>query len=492
MRKLTLRIVVFAGVLAMICIAIRILTGNTYVLYLPMDRPAAEPEGLQIYQPEEEGPPVSYGDLKMQSGYIRVEIHPKRPGSAFDEIRDKNGEVQKYIPIQVDRFMNVYDKTSGGFTGDTIILGAFAVFFLVTGGMLLHFFVQCKGSRLYTYDALYAAGFSIFVIATGVLLIYLTIRRIVLPQAFSMYSAYSAISSASYQFMLFTSPFVLAFSVLMAMSNIELLRHERRRFANVLGLLISVLMVAGWVLAVYLYSRDFSGSMMQKRIHDTVLNMYATVYVYFECMLIGAIICGIRAVRHVPEPDQDYILILGCGFRKDGSLPPLLKGRVDRAVRFWREQREKTGKTAVLIPSGGQGPDETMPESEAMSRYLKNECGIPETYIMKEDQSRNTYQNMEYSMKLIEDRERRSALGVGFGTPKTIFSTTNYHVFRSGVWAGLAGLDAEGIGSRTKWWFWPNAFIRECVGLLRNRIVQEIVLLVVLTAVFAILSMLQG
>ena len=72
------------------------------------------------------------------------------------------------------------------------------------------------------------------------------------------------------------------------------------------------------------------------------------------------------------------------------------------------------------------------------------------------------------------------------------FSTTNYHVFRSGVWAGLAGFPAEGIGSRTKWWFWPNAFVRECAGLLQNRIPQEAALLAVLTAVFALLSMMQG
>ena len=65
-----------------------------------------------------------------------------------------------------------------------------------------------------------------------------------------------------------------------------------------------------------------------------------------------------------------------------------------------------------------------------------------------------------------------------------IFVTTNYHVFRSGVWAGLAGLRAEGLGSNTKWWFWPNAFIRECIGLLANRIVPEVIWLVILVVIF--------
>ena len=119
-----------------------------------------------------------------------------------------------------------------------------------------------------------------------------------------------------------------------------------------------------------------------------------------------------------------------------------------------------------------------MPEAEAMGRYLR-ECGIPERAILQEEKSRNTYQNMEFSKKLIEEREGNA------NDKNIIFVTTNYHVFRSGVWAGLADLRAEGLGSNTKWWFWPNAFIRECVGLLANRIVPEVIILVILIILFA-------
>jgi uncharacterized SAM-binding protein YcdF (DUF218 family) len=174
----------------------------------------------------------------------------------------------------------------------------------------------------------------------------------------------------------------------------------------------------------------------------------------------------------------DYILILGCGFRKDGTLPPLLRGRVDRAIAFWKDQKEK-GKTAILVPSGGQGPDEVMPEAEAMRRYLAAE-GIPEEYILPEKESKNTYENMFFSKKLIENEDPEA---------RVIYSTTNYHVFRSGVWASLAGLKAEGIGSKTKWWYWPNAFMRECIGLLANRWKQELVFLVLLLILFGAISL---
>jgi uncharacterized SAM-binding protein YcdF (DUF218 family) len=248
-------------------------------------------------------------------------------------------------------------------------------------------------------------------------------------------------------------------------------------------MLLSFVLVGGAVIAETLQNKYFSGSIFQYRLWQTFINVYTTVYVYFECMLIGAIICGIRAAKYKPLYDKDYIVILGCAFRKDGTLTPLLKGRVDKAFDFWKRQKEKTGKTAILMPSGGQGKDECMPEAEAMRNYLVNECKVPDEFVVMEDKSANTYQNMSFSKKLIETKKKEA---------KVVFSTTNYHVFRSGVWARLAGLKAEGMGSNTKWWFWPNAFIREWIGLLRNKIVQELVLLVIAVVVFAFLNMIQG
>ena len=50
--------------------------------------------------------------------------------------------------------------------------------------------------------------------------------------------------------------------------------------------------------------------------------------------------------------------------------------------------------------------------------------------------------------------------------PKIAFSTTNYHVFRSGILASEQGIHAEGIGAHTKSYFWINAFIREFIASL--------------------------
>ena len=278
--------------------------------------------------------------------------------------------------------------------------------------------------------------------------------------------------------MLYLTLPMLVFAIVMIISNVELLRHESPRLANLLGILIPIAMIAGEAITVVFGMISFQGSYQEYRVRETIISVYNAVYVYFECMLAGSVICGIRAVRHKVAPDRDYILILGCKFRDDGSLTPLLKGRCDAALGLWKRQKQETGKEAVLIPSGGQGADETMPEAEAMARYLLQE-GVPENCIIREDQSRNTYQNMEFSKRIIEERTKDA---------KVAFATTNYHVFRSGLWANLAGLPAEGVGGVTKWWFWPNAFMRECIGLMANRVRQEMVLLVLTVIISAVLS----
>ena len=136
------------------------------------------------------------------------------------------------------------------------------------------------------------------------------------------------------------------------------------------------------------------------------------------------------------------------------------------------------------IPSGGQSRSEPMAEAEAMYRYIIS-TGFPENCVIREDQSANTFQNMAFSKRIIDEQTGDS------DKAKIAFATTNYHVFRSGIWSNLAGLRAEGIGSRTKWWFWPNAFIRECIALLKNRLVPELLFLMGLAVVAGLFTWLS-
>ncbi len=120
-----------------------------------------------------------------------------------------------------------------------------------------------------------------------------------------------------------------------------------------------------------------------------------------------------------------------------------------------------------------------MPEGEAVRRYLQLQ-EVNDRLIMAETRSVNTCENMCFSGKLIREKNPEG---------KVVYATSSYHVFRSGILAKQAGLQAEGIGSRTRWWFWPNAFIRETAGLLYKRWKQELLFLAILLIFFGLLSM---
>lgn len=428
-----------------------------------------ETDGIEIQEA------IVEGDMPV------MEVQPKEPGEYIARVEDSSGETVARRHYYVDEFHNIYDMSTGGFTGDLILMSVLTIFFLVESFLMLRTFFESKGSSFYSYTTIHLAGFSLFLLLIGVILLITTIQHQLDPATVTMKQVYGFLSSASLYYMLFTSPFVFAFAGAMTVSNIALIRHEGRRFRNFMGILISVVMAVGEIIGILIfYFRNAHGVETTPQALLVFQNLLTTGYVYFECMLIGAIICGVIAAEHVPDRDCSHIMILGCGFRKDGTLPPLLRGRVDKAIEFWKMQQEENKPAAIFVPSGGQGPHECMAEAQAMENYLLSQ-GIPKSSILPEMNSRNTYQNMAYSKELIEEKDPHA---------KVVFSTTNYHVFRSGVWASLAGLHAEGIGSQTKWWFWPNAFMRECIGLLANRWKQEIVLMLVMMGIFTVLSIL--
>ena len=132
---------------------------------------------------------------------------------------------------------------------------------------------------------------------------------------------------------------------------------------------------------------------------------------------------------------------------------------MDRAIDFAKNQKKEANKDIIYIPSGGKGSDEIISESEAMRNYLI-ENGINSKNIIIENKSTSTNENMQFSKEKINEINKDG---------KIAFSTTNYHVFRSGVIANNEGIDCEGMGSTTKWYFYSNALIREFIANLLSQ-----------------------
>ena len=346
-----------------------------------------------------------------------------------------------------------------------LISGLIAAFFLAALIQLAAaFFMQIQYNP-YSYNTIYYMGFGLFLLAVLVIHIVITVRLLRYPENYRVHEILNTLLNSAKTYMLLSAPFILCFSAALCVSNVSLIQHEGKRLVNVLGIILSFLLLAGEAF-LFFADRYVSGSQREVMLHDLFVNLFAAVYLYFECMLIGAIVADQIAARYEPEPDKDFVIILGCGIRKDGTPSPLLRGRIDRALSFAEKQKALNGREPIFVTSGGQGPDEPISESASMKRYLL-EQGVPEERIIEEDRSTCTFENMKFSKEKIMAVDPRG---------KVAFSTTNYHVFRSGLYARRVKMRAVGMSADTKWYFWPNASVREFVGLLtEHRLKQALV-----------------
>ncbi len=239
----------------------------------------------------------------------------------------------------------------------------------------------------------------------------------------------------------------LILAVILGLCSVSLIRHEGFRPTNLVGPALGLFWAAGNVICLWL------GQVLKGA---GPLGRFVEIFgCYMDLCLAGMFLMAFVAAKHKPVYDKDYVIIPGCSISKQGGLLPLLKGRTNRAIRFAWDQEIATGKPVYYIPTGGQGPDEIMSEGSAMEFYLLSH-GAEQYEVFPEKKSVNTYENMLFSKRII-DAHKKDA--------KVCYVTTNYHVLRSGMLARRVGLDAEGLASSTKWYFWPNGLARELVAI---------------------------
>jgi uncharacterized SAM-binding protein YcdF (DUF218 family) len=261
--------------------------------------------------------------------------------------------------------------------------------------------------------------------------------------------------------------FLLIFSVfiviiLSLVNGIKLIRREGFSFANSLSLLLGIFLVF-FILFNSWMAVSFRGT---SGLPDTLSQFFLVLFDlatgYFIILYLNFLFASTFYSIYHPLKAVQYIIILGSGLIHGDTVSPLLAGRINCGIKIYDRQRKRKRNTIVpkMIFSGGQGTDEKLSEARAMKQYAL-EHGVQESDILIEDQSVNTYQNMFNSKKIIENREGNMK------KCRILFCTTNYHVFRSAVYAHQVGLKAQGIGASTKGYYRYNAMLREFIALIK-------------------------
>jgi uncharacterized SAM-binding protein YcdF (DUF218 family) len=226
-------------------------------------------------------------------------------------------------------------------------------------------------------------------------------------------------------------------------NGVTMIRKEGMRPANLLSLLagLGIIGVIGLLTAAVVTESPRLGILA-----GTAVLVVGYVSFLFVCFVGYAFLYG----RHRPRRDVDFVVVLGSGLIGGERVPPLLASRLNRGREVYERQAAR-GNPPVLITSGGQGPDEKLPESHAMADYLV-ERGFPAEHIEREDRSRTTEENLLLS-KAIMERARP-----GY---RCVVVTNNFHAFRAALLARETGVNGHVFGSPTARYYWPSATIRE-------------------------------
>ena len=180
--------------------------------------------------------------------------------------------------------------------------------------------------------------------------------------------------------------------------------------------------------------------------------------IFTVILVIGLLICaGTEAVIikysfGSPEQETPYLLVLGAKVNEKGPSVSLW----DRiyAAKDYLEAHPQV----IAVVSGGQGKDEPMTEALCMFKNLVK-LGIDPERILMEDQATSTWENLHYSLDLLEAE-------TGSRPRELAVLSSEYHLFRASLFTRACGVEFIGIPARTsRVSQLVNHFLREIAGV---------------------------
>lgn len=197
-----------------------------------------------------------------------------------------------------------------------------------------------------------------------------------------------------------------------------------------------------------------------------------------------AVFCVVEAVMvfhffSLEKQSADYVIVLGYPVR-DGEVSKTLEYRLDKAYEY-----AKVHPNTVFILSGGKNGEGEISEAQVMYDYLKKR-GVPDYQMIKEEASTSTYENLVYSKKIIDEREKNRREWIrnlmsrsGYLSPpdeevtiRVGIVTSNFHVLRAKGIARYIGIEnVYGIAAKSDPVLFLHLCVRECLAILKDKFV---------------------
>ena len=256
--------------------------------------------------------------------------------------------------------------------------------------------------------------------------------------------------------LLIVAAVLLLVPVFLVHNGIVMYRNEGRSLANMLSLIFGIMIGTGEIATACMLLTGTRSEMARSFATISIVSQLISLSViYISLSFLIFMLYSVFLMLIPRRSNFDYIIIHGAGLIDGSRVSKLLAERIDKAIEVYRKDPTPT----IVIPSGGRGEDELLPEAAAMADYLR-EKGIPEDRIILEDRSATTLENLQFSKKIIDKRE---------GGRYTALVTSNYHVYRALRYCRRIGLECTGIGSHVAMYYWPSALIREYIAVHAER-----------------------
>lgn len=185
------------------------------------------------------------------------------------------------------------------------------------------------------------------------------------------------------------------------------------------------------------------------RICSMVLTILLIVGFLVVCVtgaFVGSATSGDR------KDDLAYIVVLGA--KVNGTAPSrTLRERIDAAAAYLHEN-----PNTIAVVSGGQGSDEGISEAQCIYNGLVQR-GVASERIWLEDRATSTWENLNFSLELIQDKAGSRPEEIGL-------VTSDFHLYRGKLFAKKCGIQAYGIPGRTEnRLYFFNYYLREIAGI---------------------------
>ncbi len=221
-----------------------------------------------------------------------------------------------------------------------------------------------------------------------------------------------------------------------------------KNIGNIFGIIITLMFFIYFAFNK-LSSKFFASIWQYKAGKISIISLISFLAIGFVLAAVISAFMIKSAYFNKPDTAKPAIL-LGC--KVNGEDPSLMLSRRLAAATDYLNEFPDT----MIIVSGGQGESEDISEAECMEKYLINN-GIDADRIIKEDKSENTYENIVFSKKYLDENNLGNDV---------VIITDSFHQLRASVIAHDQELEVSGVSSGTPIYLLPTYWVREWFGII--------------------------